>query len=1317
MGSVEGPHKMIGEPNECDILFENKNCKALIDTGSMVTTVSSAFVETYLPKHQLHKLDELQLEGPSGETLPYSGYVEVDISFVSNGAFKQVGSFPVLVVPETTYNKNVPVLIGTNVLNVFQDELQEEFGERFLQKASLDTSVHLAIRSLHLRRKHLCQSKGEYAHARCSQSVTLEPGKSQIVCGRVRVLVPISSCIALIEGSKTLPEGIVVTPGIIQLDNDTRGVPVEFTNTNKKKVTIQSNSVIASIQQADVEDKNAKISQDEFQKLFNMDFQARVTPDQAKRIKASLWTWKDIFSLNDEDLGHTDVDKHKIKLTDDAPFHERPRRIPPALYEEVRKHLKQMLQAGVIKESTSPWASNIVIVRKPDGKIRFCIDFRRLNARTVSDAYAIPRVDDILDTLKGNRWFSEIDLKSAFWQVEVEEDDKEKTAFTVGQLGFYQCERMPFGLKNSPATFQRVMEKALGDLNLKSCLIYLDNVIVYSVDVEQHIERLCEVFGKIREAGLKLNPTKCHFFQNTINTLGHVISADGIACDDKKIEAVKNWPEPTNVKELQKFLGFSGFYRKHIKDYASIARPLTDLIGTQSNKKGKSVQKEWIWGESQQKAFQDLISHLISPPVLAYPDFSQPFILRIDASKLGLGAVLYQETDGKEHVISYASRTLKKSEMNYPAHKLEFLALYWAVTKKYNDYLYGHRFTVTTDNNPLTYILTTAKLDATGHRWLADLSSFDFDIHYKPGKSNTDADALSRTPQGYISRDVFQGLCEGKDSQHCDEEWLGYARTMSVDARLQQSSMHLKSLDVDWALQQEKDSVLHRVRELLVQGKPTSSLLRNESTEVRRLLREWNHLSLLDNVLYRVCKETNTQKEQRQLILPLDYRLKAFHLLHDEGHFGRDRMVSLMKDRFFWVGMNKDIDNWIKACDRCLRAKHPHLPESAALTSIHTSQPLELVCLDFLSLERSKGGYENVLVITDHFTKYAQAIPTRNQTAKTTAKILYEDFILHYGVPQTIHSDQGKNFESSIIKELCAVMGMKKSRTTPYHPMGNGLTERFNRTLISMLSTLTEEKKVNWKDHISSLVHAYNSTRHSSTGYSPYFLMFGREPRLSVDVCLGLKGLDSNIVTETEYIKQLQDQLAYAYKLASHSQSKSSSTQKRNYDSKVRGTCLKVGDRVLVKKVAFKGKHKIEDKWEKEAYIVLEQPNQDIPVFCVQKENGSGRIRTLHRNLLFPLYLPQEGVSSRRRQSDTCPQLSTNSNADVVDTSSDSDFHFQLESGNNIHLSDDQTTAVESIENSSNQQSTDEEEEEQQQEQEEEQEEEESENEERIRRI
>ena len=376
------------------------------------------------------------------------------------------------------------------------------------------------------------------------------------------------------------------------------------------------------------------------------------------------------------DIGRTNLVKHHIELTDPVPFKEVYRRIPPQMYDEVKAHIQEMLDLGAIRPSISPWASAIVLVRKKDGRLRFCIDLRRLNNRTVKDAYSLPKIESILDSLIGAQIFSTLDLKAGYWQVEMAEECKAYTAFTCGPLGFYECDTMPFGATNAPATFQRLMHDCLGDLNMKWCIVYLDDIIIFSDTMEEHLKRLEAVFQKLFAAGLKLKPSKCFFFREVITGL--------------------------------------------------------------ENESKRSAKKTFVeWTEAADSAFEHLKKLCISTPILAYPDYKLPFVLHTESSSEGLGAVLYQKQNGKLRVIAYASRSVSKSESHYPAHKLEFLALKWAVCEKFHEYLYGSNMSeVYTDNNPLTYVLSSAKLDACGQRWVAKLANYNFTIKYKYGLSN-----------------------------------------------------------------------------------------------------------------------------------------------------------------------------------------------------------------------------------------------------------------------------------------------------------------------------------------------------------------------------------------------------------------------------------------------------------------------------------------------------------------------------------------------------------------------------------------------------
>ena len=488
----------------------------------------------------------------------------------------------------------------------------------------------------------------------------------------------------------------------------------------------------------------------------------------------------------------------------------------------------------------------------------------------------------------------------------------------------------------------------------------------------------------------------------------------------------------------------------------------------------------------------------------------KPFVLQLDASRSGLGAVLCQEEDGHIRPVAYASRGLSKSERNYPAHKLEFLVLKWAVTERFKDYLYSARNTkVFTDNNPLTYVLISAKLDATGHRWVSELANYDLTIHYRPGRSNVNADVVSRLPEDVKEEDHTDlSYLEArlKDDVEQPDRVIGLDATnsvlmsMSATQNPQPADLHHEALiaslspsaeaipddyefpkvsnvsgQVNWRNAQKADPAIKKALSWAQAGRKPNIRVPN-TPEERIFAREFPKLKLIRGLLHRVMK-TQDGKTTYQFVLPESHRQDALRSLHDKhGHLGMDKTSSLVRARFFWPKMTQDIEKWVGKCRRYLARKT--LPvRSAPLHSIQTTQPMELVCMDFLGLEMDARGFKSILVITDHFTRYAQAFPTKDQTARTVAKILWEKYFVHYGLPQRLHSDQGREFEGKVIKELAKLLDIKKSRTTPDHPQGDPQPERFNRTLLNMLGTLKEEEKADWSQHVASLVHAYNSTR------------------------------------------------------------------------------------------------------------------------------------------------------------------------------------------------------------------------------------------------
>ena len=441
--------------------------------------------------------------------------------------------------------------------------------------------------------------------------------------------------------------------------------------------------------------------------------------DQAGKARSLLKEYHDIFSLEKCDMGHTNATKHKIVLKDPdtPPFKEHFRRTLPPQLDEVREHLKLMLDAGVIWPTNSPWCNAVVLVRKKDGSLHFCIDFRKLNSLTLKDSHLLPCICEMLESLAGPAHYSTFDMNSGFWQVPMDEESKQYTAFTLGSMGLYECESMPFGLCNTPPTFQRLMQNCLGELNLTYCLIYLDDVIVFSETPEEHLWRMHVVFNCLQEHGLKLKPTKCDVFKSEINYLAHHVSPKGVLPSKKNLESIAQCPLPDTYTKVKSFVGLVGHYRCFIKGFAKIAGPLYDL--TSGNNKDKKSEHVDLSPEACE-AFDRLKAACLQAPILAFPDFNKPFLLETDASGRGLGAVLSQkQADRRYHPIAYASCIMNETEQRYHSNKQEFLALKWAVMEQFHEYLspYGknrNEFVVQTDNNPLTYIFSSANLDAAG---------------------------------------------------------------------------------------------------------------------------------------------------------------------------------------------------------------------------------------------------------------------------------------------------------------------------------------------------------------------------------------------------------------------------------------------------------------------------------------------------------------------------------------------------------------------------------------------------------------------------
>lgn len=1300
--TVTSKDPFIGGSPIVSIKIQGFGCDCIADTGSQISTVQLDFfnqkIKPILDSANSDRDSRIfNVRAANGMTLPYTSYFIADVTF--KDSFIPDCGF--LVVPSKS--KRSDVLLGTNIL------------EKIPRYAEHLSSMGIAPN---------CSRSEE-------QSTRTQESTGPKTCGFARVnvpggltvdaysvtYVPLRAKANITAEFEPLPnlnldlmipnvftsQSIFVVPVLnlssfdVELKNNTRLGILHTAEKVPKNITLHCDAGEIVVSTADVafngtidaapidvsqpETTSDKL-EEEIRKVTE-DFPG--TREELQTFIDLMRQYRHVFSASDTDLGCVDIVKHRIPTTDDVPVILPYRRIPPALLKEVKDHLELLGRQGIIRESSSNYASPIVLVRKKDGRLRMCCDFRALNSKTIRDAHPLPRIQESLDSLNGSKFFSSLDLKSAYNQISVHEDDIPKTAFTT-PFGLYEHLRMPFGLKNAPACFQRLMNTVFSKELFDILLCYLDDILVYAGSIADHLDRLRIVFERLSTHNLKLELKKCSFFKTSVTYLGYQISQDGISTEPSKIQVLRMWPSPTTLRELRTFLGFTSFYRRYVSHYTQKAKPLHKLVAELNKlypkKRRKPVELGDKWTPECQDAFQIIIDALTTAPTLAYPRYGEYFILETDSSESGLGAVLYQLQDGKKRIIAYASRGLRKGEANrsnYSSKKLELLALKWAC-EHFRDILVGSRFTIFTDNNPLSHILTTKRLSALEQRWINTLSMFDFEIKFRSGATNIGADTLSRIAHhaepDMNSDDVDSCLLTAvqvtplpaKLRKEIAEFAMDNVEVDEVDAPSTPASSLPTIASKDMArLQQEDDLIKRLVHYRSIDRRPNFRERQEEEKSTLALIRQWDRIvTNEEGTLFRKITD-NHGDSIYQLLLPSCLKNDVLQALHDDaGHQALERTEQLIRSRCYWPTMSKDIDNYIKKCYRCNQAKMPYHQLRTPLGRLVASKPLECVAVDFTILEPSSDGRENVLVITDVFTKYTVAIPCKNQKAPTVAKALCHEWFFCYGIPLRLHSDKGRNFESHVIKELCKLFGIKKSSTTPYHPESNAICERFNRTLHNLLCTLEHDKKRQWAKYLPELVHSYNTTTHSSTGHSPFYLMFGRDCRLPIDLVLGTRqDLDDNEYNE-EWVSTQRERLATAYKLAHEQMTKEADRRKAMHDQKAKTHLLTPGQRVFLRKRVI-GRNKIGDAWGTRVYQVQSrQGNNDV--YTVAPSDGFGLSKTVNRRDIrvceSPDWTPTLPPSQPRRISDVP------SNSKDTDSDSSEDVTAKLIDNNQPNASD-----------------------------------------------
>ncbi|MES9879322.1 MAG: reverse transcriptase domain-containing protein [Sedimenticola sp.] len=1056
------------------------------------------------------------------------------------------------------------------------------------------------------------------------------------------------------------------------------------------------------------------------------------------RLKHLLIKYQKQFSKDSHDLGrYTSLEHHIDVIPGTRPSKQQPYRLPLAKRRDAEAEISAMAERDLIEPSTSPWSSPAIIVPKKNGGIRFCIDYRRLNKVTIPDSMPLPRCDDSLEALGGSKWFSTLDLRSGFFQVGLDEESRPLTAFCIPGSGLWQFKVVPFGSMTSPACFERVMEKVFAGLTFVSLLIYLDDIIVFGKTFDIHLHHLEEVFKRLAQANLKLNPEKCQFFQAEVTFLGHLVSETGIAVDPAKTKTVRNWPIPRNVSELRSFVGLCSYMRKFIEGFSSICKPLHVL--TQKDQK-------FIWTQECEQAFERLKVALTSTPVLAFPQESQgTFIVDADASNDALGSVLSQEQDGQERVIGYYSKCFNKAERRYCTTRKELLAVVSSI-KHFHHYLYGRHFKVRSDHGSLRWLMNFKICEGALARILETLAIYDYTIEHRPGVRHQNADSLSRRPcserecahcerfekrysetePGLATRNIGvrseesakQGeslvqvdmsscieecqndSCLSKDSSckisvcteegplrtHCSardaecsitggirkgttptpegpmEECeslfqnqgippspginekqdqilgcdtirdLGVTRVKQLEPRTrvdtqlscystvtettvggtlskqesQDTSPLYCTMDSDSSdydveedrrnsdvgvdesgytanvrnldctnidclspenikCEQDQQPEIKMIKEWKCDGnRPKWSQIAQYGCELKAYWSAWDSLVLIDEMLYKKKATDEPIQKSPRVVLPTVLRKKCFNLLHDSvtsAHLGSQKTLEKIKQRFYWYNCRKDVEHWCRTCDICASRKPPYRRAKAPMKQYNVGYPLERIAIDIMGPLPNSDNARYLLLVSCYFTKWLMAIPLEKIDAKTVATKLIERFVSVFGIPVTLHSDQGSNFESSVFREVCTILGIEKTRTTPGRPQSDGMVERACRSVQAMLSAYVKQNQKDWSIYIPLLILAYNSSVHDTTRCTPASLMLGRQLRLPIDLALGIPETRPS-TCETDYAYMLEKQLIHMHDIARKHIQISSDGMKRYYDRNTHFKEHYVGDAV-----------------------------------------------------------------------------------------------------------------------------------------------------------
>ena len=922
-----------------------------------------------------------------------------------------------------------------------------------------------------------------------------------------------------------------------------------------------------------------------------------LTQNQQRELADLMGRYKDVLVKEMELRAPVRGVQHEIELEPGTrPIALPVRRFSPREVELLQKQVDELKSKKVIRESNSPWCARALLVPKKDGTTRMVIDYTALNNRTIKDKYPLPNISAMFQRLEGAAYFTSLDLASGYYQFDMRRSDIEKTAFATPE-GLYEFIRMPMGLSNAPATFQRAMNRIFGGLINRGVMVFIDDILVYSRTWKEHMSLLREVFARMRRNNLQAKTSKCSFAQSETKYLGFVISKGSKRPDPAKVKAIKDMRPPKDKSEVRGVLGLAGFYRDFIKDFGGIVKPLNDLLA-------KDV--DFVWGPQQQAAFDRLKNAISERSMLEFPRKDWPFEVHTDASTAAVGAVLLQrDPQGRPHIIEYFSKVLARAQQKLSIPVLECYAIIMAL-RKFREFIFGTHFTIFTDHYGLQFLKSKRSPSAQMQRWWWEVSEYDFDIVYRKGAINI-ADPLSRL---VTKKELEQAeLCDVDtiDLQICAGElsdmyevdrivdkqvrgnetfylvkWKGYAMrdaTWEPRANLKQDCPKLvKDFEDKWrAEQQQKEEQLQlKLKQTLDKQKlqeeqkkdgwcsKVIKLIEGRSGKKKvdpLLSKDARQCCMKDGLLYRV--EGKAPNTKTLLVIPKALQPVVLHELHSSlfgGHLGFGRTIGRIAEHYWWRDMKSSVKEYIRTCPACNARNERHSEVAVQLApEPRIAQPFARIGVDYMEEPVTKNGNHAVLVVIDHATKWVEARACKDETAETAARFIFENIVCRHGAPKEIWSDRGKCFVGEVMAHLSRLCGIEQRFTSGYHPQTNGLTERMNRTINNMLAKFVSENQMDWDELLPALVWSYNTSKHSATGYTPFELNHGFAATLPMDAKLEQVPEPQRA---SEWVRTLKKQVKFLQQQNLAHQQAAAKQQAKHHDKNKKPTPVKVGDLV-----------------------------------------------------------------------------------------------------------------------------------------------------------